>query len=1226
MISTRVMDIKLREAAEGLGEDGTGKKKSKFKTFKKLFGKKKRKESPSSTGNSTWKQNQAKSEVIPIESGPVGYDSEDELEESRGTLGNRALSHDSIFFPESGQDPARPVRVFSQENVCDRIKALQLKIQCNVKLGPPPPGGIPTKRAEETGMSSEDDGLPRSPPEMSLLHDVGPSPAIKILVSSSRPQSPDHTSDAAVSSRTLDGSLAPVADFSHPPEISSCLDNSAAKHKLLVKPRNQRSSKMRRLSSRAQSESLSDLSWTLEEEEYEGKRLLRVNTEDHPSAGQRDLMLGRRPEFGPLLLPGGGACARRARLQHSMAVSASMEEGGSPGDEPSSRRATPEATEPMAVSVPCPETPSLPVGSPYHIPHGESRKEEPSSGGLSPLVENVSEEMVCGSGDAETPPSDVPEGGMVPSEEDSTAPPEGDPAFPKGDTALPEGETHPSKEDVTPPEGDTTLPKGVMAPPERDMSPCKGDIAPPGRDMSPSMGDVAPPERDLSPPEGDMSPSKGDVIPPKRIVAPPDTDMSPSKGDVTPPKRIVAPPDTDMSPSKGDVTPPKRIVAPPDTDMSPSKGDVTPPKRIVAPPDTDMSPSKGDVTPPKRIVAPPDTDMSPSKGDVAPPKRIMALPERDTSPSKGDVAPPKRIMVLPEGDMSPSKGDVAPPKRIMSPPEGDMSPSKGDVALPKRIMAPSDTDMSPSNGDMAPPKEIMEPPNRDTILPKGESPTPETVADTNLEIPSDTEGQDQSVQKEEELTLVVPRPEGAGTEPSTAPSPSPPVPKSCLKHKALASGGSPAESPLKDPSPGVQDRAVVPPARPRPAQAATSGGPEKAAVGKKSERSTEPQRSVKRFSVTSSRARARASSSRLPEHSGHAPAGGRAPLLRSGLAWRSEAALDDLQVLPEPQDRKTTGGDPQVSGDMGAGQAGPSRSLQDADPCVKEPAPGEDQNPFPVKLRSTSLSLKYRDGSAQEAKAIKRYSAEVRLERGGLTLLPKDEQSHAGAAPALRSSRSPNGQGKGKSRSPEQPSTKPPLPRKPLLPSLTLPYPPAGLDASPGESERLIPVILPPEPRKEKSPHQGAEKAQPPAATGPGAGGQPTPPWITMARQKRRGAPDLPVTQEDKSGSRILKTETGKQTQEPVKQGDFVRSKSFLMTPAKPPVTQRQGSKLSLKEGLQRGISLSHQNLAAQAASMTEKELHQLKRASYASTDQPSWMELARKKSQAWSDMPQIIK
>lgn len=58
----------------------TGKKKSKFKTFKKFFGKKKRKESPSSTGSSTWKQSQAKDEVVAMESRVVGYDSEDELE------------------------------------------------------------------------------------------------------------------------------------------------------------------------------------------------------------------------------------------------------------------------------------------------------------------------------------------------------------------------------------------------------------------------------------------------------------------------------------------------------------------------------------------------------------------------------------------------------------------------------------------------------------------------------------------------------------------------------------------------------------------------------------------------------------------------------------------------------------------------------------------------------------------------------------------------------------------------------------------------------------------------------------------------------------------------------------------------------------------------------------------------------------------------------------------
>ncbi|KAB1256720.1 hypothetical protein Cadr_000029850, partial [Camelus dromedarius] len=424
MISTRVMDIKLREAAEGLGEDSTGKKKSKFKTFKKFFGKKKRKESPSSTGGGTWKQSQAKNEVIAIESGPVGYDSEDELEESRGALGSRALSHDSIFIPESGQDPARPVRVFSQENVCDRIKALQvnpslasLKIQCNVKMGPPPPpGDLPAQRGDDAGMSSEDDGLPRSPPEMSLLQDTGPGTTIKAsaactpprlhkgeneglwklmpgafalcplkvsVASSSPPQSPHqlfsrHASDTSVSPRTSDSAGAPVADFAYPPESSSCLDNSAAKHKLLVKPRNQRSSKMRRLSSRAQSESLSDLTGTPEEEEYDEKPLPKVSTEEKPSSGQQEAGPDRGPEPGGLatmLPPPGGARARRRRLQHCPALSASIEEDSLLGDNPSSHPATPEVTEAVSGPASLAESPSGPEGSP-HPNHREDQREE----------------------------------------------------------------------------------------------------------------------------------------------------------------------------------------------------------------------------------------------------------------------------------------------------------------------------------------------------------------------------------------------------------------------------------------------------------------------------------------------------------------------------------------------------------------------------------------------------------------------------------------------------------------------------------------------------------------------------------------------------------------------------------------------------------------------------------------------------------------------------------
>ncbi|XP_036912697.1 CRACD-like protein isoform X2 [Sturnira hondurensis] len=965
MISTRVMDFKLREAAEGLGEDSAGKKKSKFKTFKKFFGKKKRKESPSSTGSSTWKQSQAKTEVIAIESGPVGYDSEDELEESRGALGSRALSHDSIFIPESGQDPTRPVRVFSQENVCDRIKALQLKIQCNVKVGlPPPPGSLPAKRSDDAGMSSEDDGLPRSPPEMSLLHDIGPSTTIKVsLVSSSRPASPEqlssrHTSDVPVFPRTLNSSVAPVADFSHPPEFSSCLDNSAAKHKLLVKPRNQRSSKMRRLSSRAQSESLSDLTCTPEEEESDEKPLLTLSSGEKPSAGQQDVVLDRGPEpRGPAtMLTPGGARARRARLQHCLALSASAEEESSPGDT-SSRPATPEVTEPVSGPAPCLEFPLLPEGSPHPDPNSRNQREELSLESTCPLSEDIADEVVCASGDAET-----------------------------------------------------------------FLSPC-----------------------------------------------------------------------------------------------------------------------------------------------------------------------------IPEEDMTP-------------------------------------------------------PGTNPTIV---------------LETSSGLDGPDHSTQKEAELTPAVPSPEGAETECSEDHTPSPPAPKSCLKHKALVASRSlsvsptppTSESSLEEPTPCALDKEATP-QNPSGAEEAESpqGGPEREAPEHKIGRGGSEPRGVKKFSVSSGRAWPRTGHRGRLGHPGPVgpaavPSTIRLPLLRSSLAWRSEAALDDLQVPPECQNQKL---DPQElpspaecgsqdSENRVASQAGSERNPQDVvitsvtrDPCpaAQEPLTCGDRSPFPIKLRSTSLSLKHRDVSLPEVKGIKRYSAEVRLEKGGPTLLSKDDKCHVGMAPSIRGARSSNDQGKGKARSSEQLGSKPPLPRKPLLQTLTLPYLPSSPDVSPGELEKAVP---PPGPRKEsrtvekRLPHREAEKGLPPTATGPGAEGQPGPPWITITPQKWRGAPEQPPHQEDKHGAQPLKSEIGKpakapeRTQEPMKQADFVRSKSFLMAPAKPTVDRRQGTKLRLQEGLQRGISLSHQNLA-QSAVMTEKELHQLKRASYASADQPSWMELARKKSQAWSDMPQIIK
>ncbi|XP_074992792.1 CRACD-like protein isoform X1 [Calonectris borealis] len=345
MSSSRIMDPKERET-EGDGEDTSGKKKSKFKSFKKFFGKKKRKET--SSGSSSLKLFQSTSDVAASHDMHINYDSEDKLETHKGIMGSRALSHDSIFIPETGQEPARPVRVFSQENVSDRIRALQLKLQPTMKLGPPPPFGLHAKRTEDAGTSSEDDGLPRSPPEMSLLHGnlnsdtttrfsdshkhlsslslagTGSEEEEQVTLGpSSRSRSTDgqlfprHESAKTGAPQISDSTISPAAIFDTPPELSSCLDNSAAKHKLLIKPRNQRSSKMRRFSQRTQSESLTDLSCTPEEEEDDEKEMqtdlpdavFKPSDQELPcgTAAAQDVASWRKPrmpeDFPPALRP-----------------------------------------------------------------------------------------------------------------------------------------------------------------------------------------------------------------------------------------------------------------------------------------------------------------------------------------------------------------------------------------------------------------------------------------------------------------------------------------------------------------------------------------------------------------------------------------------------------------------------------------------------------------------------------------------------------------------------------------------------------------------------------------------------------------------------------------------------------------------------------------------------------------------------------------------------------
>ncbi|KAM6057232.1 LOW QUALITY PROTEIN: acrosomal protein KIAA1210 homolog [Theristicus caerulescens] len=239
-------------------EECTGKKKSKFQTFKNFFAKKKRKEPPPPRGESNLKPSQSSSDVSisvldttalhsPKEAGP------------KGSMGSKALSHDSVFIFESAPGNVAG-NMLSQENIPGRVKTLQLQLQQNIRLGSPPLV-ITGKKLEDAGAVSEDDGLPRSPPEISTLHEVltdSPSKSSNPVQrhsslslggtdsedeqipsgASSRPTSP--SSSATLGAPGSRGSSFLPVDFTIPASPLGCLDTSAARHRIAINPRKQK--------------------------------------------------------------------------------------------------------------------------------------------------------------------------------------------------------------------------------------------------------------------------------------------------------------------------------------------------------------------------------------------------------------------------------------------------------------------------------------------------------------------------------------------------------------------------------------------------------------------------------------------------------------------------------------------------------------------------------------------------------------------------------------------------------------------------------------------------------------------------------------------------------------------------------------------------------------------------------------------------------------------------
>ncbi|XP_053865522.1 CRACD-like protein isoform X2 [Malaclemys terrapin pileata] len=982
MSSTRIMDTKLREA-EGCGEDNSGKKKSKFKSFKKFFGKRKRKETLPSSGSITLKPCQSASDVTVPESMHIDYDSEDELETHTGIMGSRALSHDSIFIPEPVQEPARPVRVFSQENVSDRIRALQLKLQHSMKLGPPPPFGIHAKRIDDAGTSSEDDGLPRSPPEISLLHEIlSSSTATRFSDShkhpsslslagtgseeeeqvtsgpSSRPRStegqlfPRHASAKTISPRTSDSSISPAADFDTPPEFSTCLDNSAAKHKLLIKPRNQRSSKMRRLPSRTHSESLNDLSCTPEEEEHDGREMLTdLTCEVFTTSHQK--------------------------LTHSTAVTSDV------------------------ASWQRPEMPK-------DFPHGSRHRDE-----RPPTRQFTSESAI-----------------------------------------VQEVSLHENNPDGC----QTTL--------------------------------------ELTHSESDYPSS-----------------LEPKENVIT----LYPPPDREA----------QREKEPPGT-LSVSTGNVC-----------DVSVN---------------TLNQENKQFVNGSSVNNLLSEEYTSTNTGSFS-------------------------CLGGPEKNV---QKDGQIPMATSCNKET------------KESAALPASSKQLPEGSS----------------------------QLT--------------DSPCVSSDIPQPALSSQL----GSSASWSLEQTTP-TQELAAS------DKENNQSLGHREAIFGEKTEKAVNELSTLRKFSVSSARERPGAGSLHLKENSEcESPLNTKLPLSKTKLSSRNEKLKEDVQVGSDLQEEKNSikkqvslaDSDSEVTGKAADTMvSGCVSQAIDAIPVVSQCQPGsEDKSPFQVKLRSTSLSLKYRDSSSPESKGFKRYSAEINFEKEGLASLLKGEKAQIKKSADVNINGSVNDNIKSKTKSSEQLSTKPPLPRKPVLQNVT------NANSNVEKQEK---VTKSPESRskdrdleKKSCPSKVPEKTVPsPVITADSAVGtdsQSKPAWITIARQKHRDIQQEPEpTKEEKLVAQDVKSDTEKQNKEKKRmegsmkqQADFIRSKPSHLAPKTSSEEQRNETKSDVNEPLPRANSLSH-HVPAQSSVLTEKEeMNQFKKVSHSAPDQPSWMELAKKKSQAWSDMPQIIK
>ncbi|XP_032638634.1 capping protein-inhibiting regulator of actin dynamics isoform X1 [Chelonoidis abingdonii] len=247
------------------------KRAGKFQPFKKFFGKRKKRDATSDCEEAKLKPSHSFGNVC------NGLSSDEEtnngLRSSNYTMGTRAFSHDSIFIPDGQAESEQAVQAMSQDKILGKVKTLQQQLSKTIKFGQPPQMTISERTMEEANTSLEEDFLLSSPMEIETQQDTVLSDSDNNLS-----DTPDSLNPMSVpgTGHEVEKKVTPVKSSRSKRHISSGgtiesinldavpqavarLDNSAAKHKLSIRPKKQRlSRKHRRLTKESQSVTMTE--------------------------------------------------------------------------------------------------------------------------------------------------------------------------------------------------------------------------------------------------------------------------------------------------------------------------------------------------------------------------------------------------------------------------------------------------------------------------------------------------------------------------------------------------------------------------------------------------------------------------------------------------------------------------------------------------------------------------------------------------------------------------------------------------------------------------------------------------------------------------------------------------------------------------------------------------------------------------------------------------------